>query len=153
MRGMIVITIQWFKKKPFLTPLKTPTELKKAIFCQPWLFGVTDFAKKRVNYNKFEIATKLPIWQIAKLQIEPNKNLLLKNLEGSIFAWLSVDWLVGCLFGTVVTVLMLLWALKMLKLSKLWWMMGDGWWMMDDRWWMTDDGWCMKDDGWWIVGI
>ena len=31
---------------------------------------------------------------VAKLQIEPNQNHLLKNLEGSIFAWS-----VGCLFG------------------------------------------------------
>ena len=45
---------------------------------------------------------------IAELQIEPNQNHLLKNLEGSIFAWLLL------LFVTLTTVLMLLWPLKML---------------------------------------
>ena len=55
---------------------------------------------------------------IAELQIEPNQNHLLKNLEGSIFAWL-VGRLVGCSSVTVATVLMLLWPLKMLKLFKL----------------------------------
>ena len=53
-------------------------------------------------------------WRIAELQIKPNQNHLLKNLEGSIFAWL-----VGCLVITLATVLMLLWPLKMFKLSKL----------------------------------
>ena len=33
---------------------------------------------------------------IAELQIEPNKNHLLKNLEGSIFAWLFVWSVVVC---------------------------------------------------------
>ena len=56
----------------------------------------------------------------------------LENLEGPIFAWLFV-WLVGRLSVTVSTVLMLLWPLKMLKVSKLWWMMNDGWWMMECR--------------------
>ena len=49
---------------------------------------------------------------IAELQIEPNQNHLLKNLEGSIFAWLFGRLLL--LFVTLTTVLMLLWSLKML---------------------------------------
>ena len=32
---------------------------------------------------------------IAELQLEPNQNHLLKNLEGSIFTWLF-GWLFGC---------------------------------------------------------
>ena len=75
---------------------------------------------------------------IAKLQI-------LQNLDGSIFAWLFV------VVGTLMTVLMLLWPLKMLKLSKDSWMINDGWWMMDDGWWMMDDGRWMMDDGWWMM--
>ena len=53
---------------------------------------------------------------IAELKIEPMKNYLLKNLEGSIFAWLY-----GRLFGrsdvvAVAIVLMLLWPMKISKL-------------------------------------
>ena len=49
-------------------------------------------------------------WFIAKLQIEPNQNHLLKNLVGTIFA-LMVGWSVV----TLATVMMLLWPLKILK--------------------------------------
>ena len=48
---------------------------------------------------------------IAELQIETNQNHLLKNLEGSIIAWLF-GW--SLFFVTLTTVRMLLWSLKML---------------------------------------
>ena len=89
---------------------------------------------------------------IAKLQIEPNQNHLLKNLEGSIFAWLvgrlSVTLLTfwcysglgrcsSCpsrpLIGPQIT-----WSVLGLSLDDGWWMKDNGWWMMDDGWWMME---------------
>ena len=69
----------------------------------------------RVNSIKAFIDKKIKLaLVIAEIQIEPNQNHLLKNLEGSMFAWLVVR-LVGCSNVTVTTVPMLLWPLKMLK--------------------------------------
>ena len=73
----------------------------------------------RVNSIKAFIDKKIKLaFVIAELQIEPNQNHLLKNLEGSMFAWLFGR-VFGCSSVTVTTVLMLLWPLKTLKLSKL----------------------------------
>ena len=49
-----------------------------------WLFGSLLFP----NNYKYSV--------IAELQIEPNQNHLLKNLEGSIFAWLFGRLFVVC---------------------------------------------------------
>ena len=48
-------------------------------------------------YNCFNKSSSSPShWDIfAELQIKPNQNHLLTNLEGSIFTWLFV-WLVVC---------------------------------------------------------
>ena len=67
-----------------------------------------------LGYSLVHVQVQVPEVQNCQTPDLTKKKKLLENLEGSISAWLFT-----CFVVTLVTVLILLWPLKMLKLSKL----------------------------------